>query len=128
MNYFNYDQRKEITEFFRLSIESINDYDKLLTENIIFLDLYDSSANNAIIEAIARATPILINRHPAVIEYLGNEYPFYFNDYKDAENKLNNLDLIRETHNYLLNFDMRKNIMLETFISDFNKSEIYQNL
>lgn len=107
---------------------SNEDYDKLLTENIIFLDLYDSSANNAIIEAIARATPILINRHPAIIEYLGNDYPLYFNDYKEAERKLNNLDLIKETNNYLLNFDLRKNIMLENFISDFQKSEIYQKL
>jgi hypothetical protein len=107
---------------------SNEDYDKLLTENIIFLDLYDSSANNAIIEAIARATPILINRHPAIIEYLGNDYPFYFTDYNDAENKLKDLDLIGETHNYLLNFDLRKNIMLETFISDFKESEIYQKL
>jgi hypothetical protein len=107
---------------------SNDDYDKLLTENIIFLDLYDSSANNAIIEAIARATPILINRHPAVIEYLGEDYPFYFNDYNEAENKLKNLDLIRQTHNYLLNFDLRKNIMLETFVSEFSNSEIYQKL
>ena len=107
---------------------SNNEYDKLLTENIVFLDLYDSSANNAIIECIARGTPLLINRHPAVIEYLGEEYPFYFKDYNEATNKLHDIDLIKYTNEYLLNFSLRKNIMLETFIDDFKKSTIYQNL
>ena len=51
------------------------DYDELLTKNIVFLDLYDSSANNAIIECIARGTPILVNPIPAVVEYLGEDYP-----------------------------------------------------
>jgi glycosyltransferase involved in cell wall biosynthesis len=107
---------------------SNDDYDTLLTENIVFLDLYDSSANNAVIECIARATPILINKHPAVIEYLGEEYPFYFKDYDDVSYKLNDIDLIKQTHQYLLNFSLRKNIMLDTFIDDFKKSEIYQKL
>ena len=123
----------ELTESQNNSVKLIdhlsnNDYDTLLTENIVFLDLYDSSANNAIIECIARATPILINKHPAVIEYLGEEYPFYFKDYDDVSYKLNDIDLIKSTHQYLLNFPLRKNIMIETFISDFEKSEIYKNL
>ena len=39
---------------------SDEEYDKLLSENIIFVELYDSSANNLVIECIARNTPILI--------------------------------------------------------------------
>jgi len=107
---------------------SNDEYDKLLTQNIVFLDLYDSSANNAIIECIARGTPLLINKHPAVIEYLGEEYPFYFENYDDVTNKLNDIHLIKHTNEYLLNFSLRKNIMIETFISNFEKSEIYKNL
>jgi len=123
----------ELTEEQNKSVQLVDhlsndDYDKLLTENIVFLDLYDSSANNAIIECIARGTPLLINRHPSVIEYLGEEYPFYFENYNDATNKLNDIHLIKHTNEYLLNFSLRKNIMIETFISDFEKSEIYKNL
>ena len=123
----------ELTEKQKKSVQLIDhlsndEYDKLLTQNIVFLDLYDSSANNAIIECIARGTPLLINKHPAVIEYLGEEYPFYFENYNDATNKLNDINLIKYTNEYLLNFSLRKNIMIETFISDFEKSEIYQNL
>lgn len=119
------DQNKSVKLVDHLSNES---YDQFLTENIVFLDLYDSSANNAIIECIARGTPLLINRHPAIIEYLGEEYPFYFSDYDDAKNKLNNLDLIKFTNQYLMEYDLRKNIMLTTFVNEFEKSKIYQQL
>lgn len=105
-----------------------DEYDQLLTENVVFLDLYDSSANNAIIECIARGTPILVNKHPAVIEYLGEDYPFYFDTYEEASIKLNDYDLIRKTNQYLMEYSFRKNITIETFINDFEKSEIYQNL
>ena len=105
-----------------------NDYDILLSQNIVFLDLYDTSANNAVIECIARGTPLLINRHPATIEYLGEEYPFYFNSLKEANEKLNNIDLVRDTHQYLMTFDKRKQITIEYFKQQLKDSEIYQSL
>jgi hypothetical protein len=105
-----------------------NDYDVLLSENIVFLDLYDTSANNTVIECIARGTPLLINRHPATIEYLGEDYPFYFDSLKEASEKLNNIDLIKDTHHYLMTFDKRKQITIEYFKQQFEQSEIYQLL
>ena len=105
-----------------------NDYDVLLSQNIVFLELYDTSANNAVIECIARGTPLLINRHPATIEYLGEEYPFYFGSLKEANEKLNNIDLIRDTHQYLMTFDKRKQITIEYFKEQFKESDIYQSL
>lgn len=80
-------------------------FDELMSQCIVFLDLYDSSANNAIIESIARNTPVLVNRIPAVIEYLGEDYPFYFNSHEEAVSKLNNDDLIFDTHVYLKNMN-----------------------
>lgn len=115
------------------SVEMINqltndEYDELLSKNIVYLNLYDSSANNTIIECIARGTPLLVNKLPSIVEYLGEEYPFYFSDEKDAENKLNDLDLIRKTHEYLCTFDNRKRILIDTFMNDFKNSPIYKNL
>jgi hypothetical protein len=104
------------------------EYDKLLTENIVFLDLYDTSANNAVIECIARGTPLLINKHPATIEYLGEEYPFYFDSLKEASDKLNDIDLIKDTHEYLMSFDKRKQITIEYFKQQFKESDIYKSL
>lgn len=105
-----------------------DDYDVLLSQNIVFLDLYDTSANNAVIECIARGTPLLINKHPATIEYLGEEYPFYFDSYKEAEEKLNNIDLVKYTHNYLMTFEKRKQITIDYFKKQFEESNIYKSL
>jgi hypothetical protein len=54
------------------------EYDKIVSQSVVFLDLIDCSASNTIIECIARQTPILIRRLDPVIEYIGEEYPLYF--------------------------------------------------
>ena len=102
------------------------EYDRLLSENIAFLELYDSSANNAVIECIARATPLLINPLPAVVEYLGEDYPMYFNSLSEAAEKAVDIALILETHNYLINSETRKKLSQEYFLRSFQKSEVYQ--
>lgn len=53
-------------------------YDDLLTKNIVFLHLVDGSAINTLLECFVRNTPMIINRHPAVVEVLGEEYPLYY--------------------------------------------------
>ena len=104
------------------------EYDELLSKNIVYLNLYDSSANNAIIECIARGTPLLVNKLPAIVEYLGEEYPFYFDNEQEANQKLNDLNLIRKTHEYLITFEKQKFILIDNFIEDFKNSTIYKNL
>ena len=47
---------------------SDDDYDALLTRNIVFLKLVDCSAVNTVIECIERNTVIIVNRHPALEE------------------------------------------------------------
>lgn len=107
---------------------SNEEYDNLLSENLVFLDLYDSSANNAVIECMARATPLLINPHPAVIEYLGQEYPFYFTSYEEAAQKACDISLIVKTHRYLLNHNSRIELDGGYFLEAFKNSEIYKSL
>ena len=82
---------KHLTNVFR-EIETIdrldNDaYDNILTQNIVFLNLVDASAINTVLECLIRNTPILVNRHPAVVELLGKGYPLYYNsfDLNDAK-------------------------------------------
>lgn len=90
------------------------------------MDLYDSSANNAVIECIARATPLLINPIPAVVEYLGKDYPMYFSSLSEAAEKALNTSLILDTHEYLKNCETRKKLSPEYFLRNFEKSEVYQ--
>lgn len=95
------------------------DYDDLLTKNIVFLHLVDASAVNTLIECVARNTPILINRLPAVIEILGEDYPFYYEDFYSAAGKLTEKHIDQATK-YLSKLDKR-NLLLETFKTKFSE-------
>ncbi len=106
---------------------SNSEYDYLLSENIAFLDLYDSSANNAVIECIVRNTPLLVNKLPAVVEYLGEDYPFYFETLYEAGQKIRDNDLIEDTYHYLTALDKSK-LDPADFLEAFVESEIYKNL
>lgn len=107
---------------------SNEDYDNAYIENITFVHLYDASANNAVIEAIARATPLLINPLPAVVEYLGEDYPFYFNTLEEAASKAMDMELILKTNNYLKNSPMREKITGDYFYNSIKNSEVYKSL
>jgi hypothetical protein len=98
-----------------------DEYDDILTKYIVLLCLYDASAVNTIIECIVRNTPIFVNRLPAVVEYLGDEYPLYYNDINDVPAMINNNKLIIRSHNYLKN--MNKDFLkIETFIDKIKSS------
>lgn len=97
-------------------------YDKLLSENIVFLKLVDASAVNTIIECIVRGTPVLVNRLPAVEEMLTADYPFYYDDLTEAGYKVNDLDLIRKTSRFLTTMSKKR------FTMDYFMDEVDQFL
>jgi len=104
------------------------EYDRLLSCNIVFLFLYDSSVCNAIVECIVRRTPLLINPLPAVVEYLGPGYPFYFRTLAEAAAKLRDRDLILHTHDYLCHLPMAQELSGDRFHRSFVASRIFQSL
>jgi hypothetical protein len=93
---------------------SNDDYDDLLIKNIIFIHLYDTSANNIILKAIMYKVPIIVNKHPAVVEYLGEDYPLYFNYEIEVNDNFISNENILEAHNYLCNIDISK-FLIKTF-------------
>jgi hypothetical protein len=104
------------------------EYDRLLSENIAIINLYDSSANNTVIECIVRNTPLLVNPIEPVVEYLGEDYPFYFSSPQEAADKAENHDLVYETHQYLLNHPMKEKLTGEYFLNSFVRSRIYNDI
>lgn len=98
-----------------LNFLSNDEYDDLLAKNIVFLDLYDASANNTVLECIMRNTPILINRIGGVPEYLGEEYPFYYQSFIEAAEKLKSMELIAEVHQYLRELPIKRNLSADHF-------------
>ncbi len=102
-------------------------YDQLLSRNLVFLHLYDSSANNSVIECIARGTPLLINPIAPVKEYLGEDYPLYYESYEEAIEKASDMELIRQTHEYLMQCLTRKKLTGEYFKQSVQRSSLLIN-
>lgn len=96
-----------------------DDYDEMLTRNVIFLELFDASANNAIIEAIARDTPVVVNRHPAVAEYLGAKYPLFYDDLDEVAGLLD-LSRIQAAHEHIRALD-KSEFTIEAFIDRLDR-------
>lgn len=80
-------------------------YDELLASSLIFNEYWDLSASNTVIEAIARSTPMVVNHHPALVEYLGAEYPLFFHEIRDVKAILRDRERIRSASDYLLAMD-----------------------
>lgn len=101
-------------------IEHVNntDYDELLSKNIVFLNLVDCSAVNTVIECITRNTPLLVNRHPALEEILGRDYPGFYSSYLEAVCFLGSEKRLKSIYKHMteMNKDM---LQLETFMTNF---------
>ena len=110
-------------------IDKLDDetYDQLFHSSIIFIKLIDASAVNTIIEAIVRNTPILVNPLDAVIEYLGVDYPFYYNTLDEATKKANDPYIIRKTHFYLKKKD-KTFLSIDHFMNSLRNLKIFQSL
>ena len=103
-----------------------DEYDRLLIENIVFLDLINCSAANTIIESIRRLTPIVIRRVEAAVEYLGEDYPLYYDDIDEVDDIVT-YENIEKAYNYLKDMD-KSFLTVEVFIDSIVDSEIYQSL
>lgn len=75
-----------------------------------------------------RHTPLLVNPLPAVLEYLGQDYPFYFRTLDEAAAKLMDRDLICRTHEYLKRLARVRELSGESFRRAFAGSAIFRSL
>lgn len=80
--------------------QTFEEYEKIITSSIIFLDYLDTTSNTILLECIKRKIPIIIKKHPATVEYLGEKYPLYFNNINDL-NKINLNEKIISAIEYL---------------------------
>ena len=124
-----------ISKFSSDSLSSVNivnrlsnsEYESLFADNIFFLNLFDAVAVTTVIECISHCTPIIINKVGALPEYLGNEYPLFYNKISEV-NALFSDDLLLSAHEYLQQDFIQEKIKLASFINNFYNSEIYQLL
>lgn len=92
-----------------------NEYDAFLASNIVFLNVVDASACNTVIECCVRCTPIIVNRHPALEEYLGQCYPLFYTTIEEAGALAEDMAKIEEAEIYLRQLD-KSELKIETFM------------
>jgi len=103
---------------------SNDDYDVLMSNSIVFIDFYDVAACNTIIECIMKNTPIITRRLPANEEYLGKDYPLFFDDITEVPSLL---DRFLDGYDYLVAKN-KEQFSIEHFIQSIVNSKIYRNL
>lgn len=99
-----------------------NEYDELLSKNIVFLHLIDAAAVNTIIECVVRNTPILVNKIPGVVEILGDWYPMYYDQTHIQNNTIGKVlssQNIKLAHKYLSKMDKTR-FKMSSFIDSFS--------
>jgi len=97
-------------------------YAKELISTIGFSCYYDCAASNAILEHIMSHSPLVTNRIPPIVEYLGEDYPMYY------ENISHNLDqylldkkFIQATSDYLKEQSQKKEFTIKHFCESVNE-------
>jgi hypothetical protein len=101
-------------------------YDELLSKAVVFLDLIDASAVTTIVECMVRGTPLLVNRLPAVVEYLGTDYPLYFETLEEAATKLSNPTSVQAAHRHIKCNPVVKQLTPQAFLNNFVETETYR--
>ncbi|MDT8853516.1 hypothetical protein RNZ50_00410 [Paracoccaceae bacterium Fryx2] len=104
------------------------EYDRILSSSVVLCLMYATAANNVVVECIARATPLLINPLPAVVEYLGPGYPLYARDEAEADLLLSSPARVREAHLYLLQRRAEIDLTYRGFCREIAESEFYARL
>jgi glycosyltransferase involved in cell wall biosynthesis len=104
------------------------EYDQLLENSVVFLALDGAPANTTVVECILRNTPVMVNRLPGVVEYLGSDYPLYYESLVEAEHKLRDSELIREATLYLERTPIKQNLTADHFLQAIQNTAIYRQL
>ena len=82
-----------------------DEFDDLLSSNIVFLEVVDCSAVNTVMECLVRDAVLLVNRHPALEEVLGSAYPGFYQNLAHAADMLSDVRTIAGIHAYVAGLD-----------------------
>jgi hypothetical protein len=85
-----------------------DEYDDLLSKTVVFVNLLDCSGCNTIVECIQRSTPMMVNKMPATVEYLGKNYPGFYDTFvSDVNPKAESYRISRiiDNNKYMVRMD-----------------------
>lgn len=102
-------------------------YDAWLSENIVFLELYAVNACSTLYKCISTATPILVNRLPALEELLGADYPLFYETKQAIPEILAKDQLVKQAHEHLFALPGRKSATINDFVDSVSNLSIFPN-
>lgn len=97
-------ERQDNGEVETLTNLSDLDFDMLLSESVVLIEVISAVANNTVVECMIRNTPICLNRHPGPESYLGRDYPLFYDHFGQIERMLT-IENIMAAHEYLARMD-----------------------
>lgn len=109
----------------RLSDE---EYDDLLSVSIVFLNLYDATINTTVVECIGRNTPLIVNRLRGLEEYLGDEYPLFYDTLEEASVIIADDNQLLKGIKYLEKLEIKSKLTEEYFLKSLTETAIYNSL
>ena len=107
-----------------------DEYDRLLSQSVVFLNLLDAPANTTAIECLARNCPLVVNRLPGLEEYLGVDYPLFYEgtDLDAAARLVVDDEALRAAVDYMKSSSLKRNLDGIEFVRDVHRSAIYVGL
>ena len=110
---------------FNLGMLDDNSYINNLIKSVGFCYLYSANANNAVLEHIMSHTPLIVNKLPAVVEYIGEDYPMFYEKIEyDPDKYLLSKSFLSEVSSYLKERSTLDMFKIENFIEFFKNLEI----
>ena len=105
-------------------VPSHEEYDRLIKQNIVVVDMWSATANNALMEAMALNVPVLIRKLSSTVEYVGDQYPLLFSSFEELETMLQDewrlRDMMLRGHLYLKHMDKTR-YSLKTFANELQE-------
>ena len=104
---------------------SDQDYDQLLASSVVILNITDEAVVNCVLDCLACHTPLLVNRTKTFEEYLGVDYPLFYNDLSDCVRKANDMKSLSDGHLYLKTKDISRHsgeYFINSIVSGFRNS------
>lgn len=109
-------------------IKSRYHYDALLQRSVVFADVAGAAAHPVLFDCIARGTPLVVNRHPAIVEHVGADYPLFYESLEQAAALIASEESLLAGHRFLADPALRNRYSARTFVETMLASRIYRGL
>ncbi|ETW23523.1 glycosyltransferase [Mycobacterium gastri] len=103
-------------------------YERTLARSIVFLNLVDAFANTTVVECLARATPLIVNRLTGVEEYVGADYPLFYDTLDEAAALLRDEASLVAGSRHLAALPIQEEITGSAFLENLQRTAIYRDL